>query len=199
MPRPTARAQGRAATPVAIAPEHRERERKRDRHVPEQHAADARHPQERGRVAADVAHLEQPEGQAEQHEHDERREDGDHTDGKPRERHERRGRAAADTRTPSGPRGSDRPAPGRARARRARRRPPAGTRSARPRRGARPSALSATAPAMTTTAKNTRATVPSPGREPVARCSGPRTGSVGGRPHRLMMAAIPEVVCTRMR
>ena len=66
---------------VAVAPEDCEREGEGNRHVAEQKAADGRHPQERRGVAADVPDLEDPQGQAEEGDQDERGEQRDGGDG----------------------------------------------------------------------------------------------------------------------
>ncbi len=97
---------------VAIPPHDGERERERDRDVGEEHAARDRHPQQRRRVAADVADAEEAKREPEHREHARRHDQGDEIDRELRERQQRPRRAAADTRTPSGPRGWDRRARG---------------------------------------------------------------------------------------
>ena len=172
LPRPTDRAPAPDGHTGRGSARHSEREGQRNRHVREQNAADGRHPQHRRGVATRVAHVEHPERQAEEDEHDERREHRRDAGRKPRERNEQRGRAAADTRTPSDPRGSDRRAADMARR-------PSSTASAagryakRTSHASRPScALNAIAPTTTTTAKNTSTAVTqarSRGRPPLVR------------------------------
>ena len=149
---------------VAVPPRNGESERERNRDVGEQHAADRRHPQQRRRVAAHVANAETRSVRPSSASIPQRRAPPRRAPAAASAARARAG-AAADRRTPSGPRGSDRRAPGTGTRRRALPPPPAGTRTARPRRaGPRPRSCRR-APSTTATAKNHSATVPRPGRD----------------------------------